>query len=349
MPLSKLKFRPGINRDKTDLAQMGGWYDGNMIRFREGFPEKIGGWEAATFTPYVGEAVKLFVYAIDTGAAIAGLATTKKIYIRAGTTLYDITPIRATFTTSTTPSTDNCFTTNTTAGTEGQVLVTLTGHGATTGDYVTFSGAVAVGGITAPELNLNFEVTVIDSNSFTIETAGTATSVATGGGTGITAAFEINIGADTSIAGYGWGAGTWSRGTWGSGATLPAIVDVRLVFMDNFNNDLIFNLNNKGAIYYWTYNASFNNRAVLLSSLAGSIAVPAENEKILFAPSGHLLSLGASEYSETSTAGITISSITSSGTTATVTTASAHGIATNDWVSFLVKRQRLTQVPIKLQ
>ena len=332
MPLSKLKFRPGINRDRTDLAQMGGWYDGNMIRFREGFAEKIGGWQVATITRYVGEAVKLFVYAIDTGAEVAGLATTKKIYVRAGTTLYDITPIRATFTTSTTPSTNNCFTTNTTAGTEGQVLVTLAGHGATTGDFVTFTGAAAVGGITAPQLNLNFEVTVLTSGTFTIQTAGTATSAATGGGTGITAAFEINIGADSSVAGYGWGAGTWGRGTWGSGSTLPAIVDVRLVFMENFNNDLIFNLNNRGAIFYWTYSASFGNRAVLLSSLAGSIAVPAENEKILFAPSGHLLTLGASEYSETSEAGITISSITSSGTTATVTTASAHSLSTNDYV-----------------
>ena len=332
MPLSKLKFRPGINRDRTDLAQMGGWYDGNMVRFRAGYPEKMGGWQAATITPYVGEAVKLLVYSIDTGAEIAGLATTKKIYVRAGTTLYDITPIRATFTTSTTPSTDNCFTTNTTSGTEGQVLVTIPGHGATTGDFVTFSGAVAVGGITAPELNLNFEVTVIDGNSFTIETAGTATSIATGGGTGITAEFEINIGADSSIAGYGWGAGPWSRGTWGSGASVPAIVDVRLVFIDHFNNDLIFNLNNEGQIYYWVYNASFNNRAVLLSSLTGSIAVPDKNEKILFAPSGHLLSLGCSEYNETSATGFTISSITSSGTTATVTVAANHGLATNDYV-----------------
>ena len=332
MPLSKLKFRPGINRDRTDLAQMGGWYDGNMVRFRGGYPEKMGGWQAATITPYVGEAVKLLVYSIDTGAEIAGLATTKKIYVRAGTTLYDITPIRATFTTSTTPSTDNCFTTNTTSGTENQVLVTIPGHGATTGDFVTFTGAVAVGGITAPELNLNFEVTVIDGNSFTIETAGTATSIATGGGTGITAEFEINIGADSSIAGYGWGAGPWSRGTWGSGASVPAIVDVRLVFIDHFNNDLIFNLNNEGQIYYWVYNASFNNRAVLLSSLTGSIAVPDKNEKILFAPSGHLLSLGCSEYNETSATGFTISSITSSGTTATVTVAANHSLATNDYV-----------------
>jgi hypothetical protein len=332
MPLSKLKFNPGINRDRTDLAAMGGWYDGNMVRFRDGYPEKIGGWQAETITRYVGEATKLFVYSVDTGAEIAGLATTKKIYVRAGTTLFDITPIRVTYTTSTTPSTDNCFTTNTTAGTEGQVLVTLASHGAETGDFVTFTGATAVGGITAPQLNLEFEVTVLGGNTFTIQTAGTATGVATGGGTSITAAFQINIGADTSVAGYGWSAGTWSRGTWGGSAVTPAIVNVRLVFMDNFNNDLIFNLNDEGAIYYWTYENTFSNRAVLLSSLTGAIAVPAGTEKTLFAPSGHLLALGASAYSETSTAGITIAGLVSVGTTATATTATAHGLATNDWV-----------------
>jgi hypothetical protein len=333
MPLSKLKFRPGINRDRTNLAQMGGWYDGNLIRFRDNFPEKIGGWQVETFDQYAGQAVKLYVYATQDGSEIAGLATTKKVYIRAGTTLFDITPLRVTYTTSTTPSTNNCFTTNTTVGTEGQVLVTLTGHGGNTGDYVTFSGAVAVGGITAVQLNLNFEITVIDANTFTIETAGTATSVATGGGVVIVAAFEIDIGADSSIAGYGWGAGVWSRGSWGSGATIPAIQSVRLIFMDNFNNDLIFNLNNQGEIYYWVYDSAFSTRAVLLSSLSGAIAVPAETETTLFSPSGHLLCLGASAYSETSTAGETISGITSVGTVATVTTAVAHGLATNDWVS----------------
>ena len=329
MPLSKLKFRPGINRDRTNLAQMGGWYDGDKIRFRDGFAEKIGGWQAETFDRYVGEAVKLFVYSIDTGAEVAGLATTKKIYIRAGTKLYDITPIRATFVST---ATDNCFTTNTTAGTEGQVLVTITGHGATTGDFVTFSGAATTNGITAAQLNLNFEVTVIDPNTFTIQTAGTATSAGTGGGTGITAAFEINIGADSSIAGYGFGAGAWSRGTWGGASVLPAIVDVRLIFMDNFNNDLIFNLNNEGQIFYWVYDNTFSNRAVLLSSIGGAIAVPEKTEKTLFASSGHLLCLGASEYSETSDAGVSISGIVSAGTTATVTTASPHGLAVNDWV-----------------
>jgi len=329
MPLNKLKFRPGINRDKTDLAQMGGWYDGNLVRFREGYPEKFGGWQAETFDRYVGEAVKLYVYSTNTGAEIAGLATTKKIYVRAGTNLFDITPIRATFTST---ATDNCFTTNTTAGTEGQVLVTIVGHGATTGDFVTFSGTATTNGITAAQLNLNFEVTVLTADTFTIQTAGTATSAGTGGGTGITAAFEINIGADSSIAGYGWGAGTWGRGGWGSGATVPAIVDVRLIFMDNFNNDLIFNLNNQGQIFFWQYNNAFSNRAVLLSSLPGAIAVPQETEKTLFAPSGHLLCLGASAYNQASTAGATITSITSVGTVATVTTATNHGLAVGDYV-----------------
>ena len=329
MPLSKLKFKPGINRDRTDLASMGGWYDGNLIRFRDGYPEKLGGWQAETITPYIGEATKLYVYALTTGAEIAGLATTKKIYIRVGTSLFDITPIRATFIT---PATNNCFTTNTTVGTTGQVLVTIVGHGAETGDFVTFTGATAVGGITATQINLEFEVTVLSDNTFTIQTAGTATSVATGGGTSIVAAFQINIGADASVAGYGWGAGTWSRGVWGGASTTPAIVNVRLVFMDNFNNDLIFNLNNEGSIFYWTYNSTFSNRAVLLSSLPGAIAVPQKTEKTLFAPSGHLLALGASAYSETATAGATISGITSTGTTATVTTATAHGRAVNDYV-----------------
>ena len=199
MPLTKLKFLPGINRDRSNLASMGGWYDGDKIRFREGYPEKIGGWTVATLDQYAGQAVKLFVYSTFTGIELAGLATSQKIYIRAGTALYDITPIRATFTST---ATDNCFTT---VLNSGVVTVAITGHGATDGDFVTFSGATAVGGITAVQLNQNFEITYIDANSFSISTAGTATSAATGGGTGITATFEINIGPDVAAEGYGWG------------------------------------------------------------------------------------------------------------------------------------------------
>ena len=205
MPLSKLKFKPGINRDRTNLAQMGGWYDGNLIRFRDGYPEKIGGWQAATITPYVGDAVKLFVYSLDTGAEIAGLATTKKIYIRAGTALYDITPLRVTYTTSTTPSTDNCFTTNTTAGTESNVTITDVSHGAITGDFVTISGTPgAVNGITQTQLLGEFEIIeVLSTSQYIITTVGTATSAGAVSVSGTNASYEINTKPAVSVAGSG--------------------------------------------------------------------------------------------------------------------------------------------------
>jgi hypothetical protein len=329
MALKKLQFNPGVSRDRSNLASMGGWYDGDKIRFRQGYPEKIGGWTAAIFDQYAGEAVKLFVYSTFSGVELAGLATSQKIYIRAGTTLHDITPLRATFTST---DTDNCFTT---VLDSGVVTVDITGHGATDGDFVTFSGATAVGGITGDQLNQNFEITYIDADSFTISTAGTATSATTGGGTGITAAFEINIGPDVAAQGYGWGTDTWGRGTWGSGSTVPVDIQIRLSFMDNFNDDLIFNLSDEGPIYYWDYSAGFNTRAVLLSSLTGAIAVPAETEEIFFAPSGHLLALGCSEYNETRVAGAVISSITRvpGNRVATVTTATSHSLETGDWVT----------------
>ena len=324
MPLSKLKFMPGINRDISNLSNMGSWYDGDKIRFRGGYPEKIGGWKVATFDQYVGEATAMHVYRTDDGSEIAGLGTTKKVYIRSGTSLYDITPIRATFTS---PATDNCISTVNTSTT---VTITIVGHGATTGDYVTFSGATTVGGI---DVDGEYEiVTVPTADTFTITHSTAATATASGGGTSIIAAFQINIGAGTSTYGYGFGAGVWSRGTWGSGATVPIYNPSRQIFMDDFNNDLIFNVGN-GNIYYWVYSAGFSNRAVLMNSLSGSIAVPEQVGNLLFAPSGHLLALDCTAYNETTTAGQTISSITRSGTTATVTTTTNHGLATRDWVT----------------
>lgn len=324
MPLSKLKFMPGINRDISNLSNMGSWYDGDKIRFRGGYPEKIGGWEVATFNQFVGTASVIHVYSTSDGYEIAGLGTSQKIYVRSGTAVYDITPIRATFTS---PATDNCISTVNTSTT---VTITIVAHGATEGDFVTFSGATAVGGIT---IDGEYEITAVPTaDTFTITHTSAATSTASGGGTGITAEFQISIGSSSTLYGYGWGAGTWSRGTWGSGSTIPVYTPPRQIFMDNFNNDLIFNINDSD-IYYWTYDNTYSTRAVLMSSLSGSIAVPQQVNQILFAPSGHLLALGCTEYNETITAGATISSITYSTTTATVTTATAHGLATNDWVT----------------
>ena len=296
MPLIKLGFKPGVNRDRTNYSQEGGWWASDKIRFRQGFPEKIGGWEVETFDQYTGQARSLFTYVTLDGSVLVTIGTHVKMYVNAGTTLYDITPIRATFTST---DTDNCFATTNASTT---ITATITGHGAITGDYVTFSGATTVGGVPAGELNAEHEITVVDSNTFTFTVSTAATStVAAGGGTGITAAFQINVGYATATAGYGWGTSTWSRGTWGSGSTIPFYFIPRLQFQDKFNNDLVFNIRDEN-IYYWVYNTGFSNRAVLLSSLSGAVAVPKEVGKIMFAPSGHLLALACTNYDASASA-----------------------------------------------
>jgi hypothetical protein len=293
MPLSKLVFKPGINKDQTNYASEGGWSDMDKVRFRSGYPEKIGGWIVETFEQYAGEARLLFAWALTSGASLLCIGTNEKIYVTAGTTLFDITPIRITYTNLTTPSTTNCF--GTTNGST-TVLVTLASHGADEGSYVTFSGAADVGGVLAAELNLEFKISNVTTNTFTITVASAATStVAAGGGTGISAAFQINIGYANVTAGFGWGTGTWGRGTWGSSSTVPIFNNARLYSADNFNDDLIVNVAD-GSIYYWAYDSNFVTRAVLMSSLAGATAVPQQVGTLIFAPSGHLIALSCTEY-----------------------------------------------------
>jgi hypothetical protein len=293
MALSKLVFKPGINRDQTNYASEGGWYDCDKIRFRSGFPEKIGGWVVQTLQPYVGAARAIFPWITSTGAEITAIGTNEKIYLVVSSNLIDITPIRATYNSGTTPSTDNCFATTDTSTT---VAVTITAHGATDGSYVTFSGVTGFAGIPSGDFNTEFKVSNVTTNTFDITVATPATStVASGGGTSIVAAFQINIGNDNVTAGYGFGAGTWGRGAWGSGTTTPIFQPARLEFFQNFNNDLLFNIAG-GDIYYWAYDSSFTTRAIKLSAVSGAVAVPQQVGKILFASTGHLFALGCTEY-----------------------------------------------------
>ena len=293
MALSKLVFKPGINRDQTNYASEGGWYDCDKIRFRSGFPEKIGGWTVQTLVPYVGAARSLFPWIASDGASITAVGTNEKIYLVVSSNLIDITPIRQTFTSATLSSTDDCFATT---DTSNVVTVNITAHGGTTGSYVTFSGAVDIGGVPASDLNKEFKIQNATINSFDIVVDTPATStVAAGGGTAITAAFQINVGNFNVTAGYGWGTGTYGRGTWGSGTTTPIYQPARLIDFQNFNNDLIFNIDG-GRIYYWAYDTSFTTRAVLLADIAGAVAVPQQVSKILFTASGHLLALGCTTY-----------------------------------------------------
>ena len=308
MALSKLVFKPGVNRDQTNYASEGGWYETQLVRFRSGFPEKFGGWTVTNITPYTDSARSVFSWSTTDGSNLIGIGTNSRVYVGSGTTLYDITPIFATYTTSTTPDTDNCIGTTINSKT---VTVTLIGHGATTGTYVAFSGIAGptIGGIPVTEMNTTVQITVIDSNTFTFQATTTATSTTTGqGGTGITAIVYMPAGFPITTAGYGWGTSTWSRLTWGSGSTVPIFQPARLIFMDKFNNDLIFNTQydtvstTGGEIYYWEYNTSISNDAVLLKSLSGAVAVPQKVTKILFTPQGFLLALGCTNYDATASA-----------------------------------------------
>ena len=294
MPLQKLQFKPGLNRDQTNYTNEGGFFECNKVRFRSGYPQKIGGWLRYGTFVVAGICRQMFNWITTASDNFLALGTSKKLYIEAGQILNDITPIRATFTT---PATDNCFTTVNGSKT---VTVTITAHGASDGDYVTFSGAVAVGGILAATLNTEFIVDQVSSSSFTITAATAATSSASGGGTGITAAFQISIGSANASAGYGWSAGTWSRLSWGSGNPTPVITIQRDWFLQNFDNDLVANIRN-GAIYYWQYSGGTGTRAALLSvTTINGVApadVPTQAMQILVSQNDkHLLCFGATPY-----------------------------------------------------
>lgn len=278
MPLSKLQFRPGINRETTSYSNEGGWFDCDKIRFRAGYPEKIGGWVKiggnagnASAGQFDGVCRSLHPFTDLVNTKLLGVGTESKFYILEGITYQDVTPLRRTFTGS---PTNNCFNTVNTSTT---VTVAINSHGAITGDFVTFSGAAAVGGVVAADLNKEFKVTVINANSFTIVVANAATGTASnGGGTSITAAFQLNIGLNTVVPGTGWGAGTWGRLTWDSPSSTGLITDnLRIWGQDNFGEDLIFNDRN-GNIYYWNRSASgvgSPQRAVTLSVYAASLGV----------------------------------------------------------------------------
>ena len=223
------------------------------------------------------------------------LGTSKKLYIEAGQTLYDITPIRQTFATT---ATDNCFTTVNGSKT---VTVTIVSHGGIDGDYVTFTGVVGpIGGIPQSEFNAEFVVDQVTANTFTITTTTAATSSTSGGGTAITARFQINVGNDIAAAGYGWGAGAWSRGAWGSGADAPVFDAQQDWFLQNFDDDLVANIRN-GPIYYWKYSGGVATRATpLATTTISGVApadVPTEAMQILVSQNDkHLLCFGATPF-----------------------------------------------------
>jgi len=297
MTLSRIQFKPGLNRDQTNYAGEGGFYECDKIRFRSSFPQKIGGWLRYGVFTLIGVCRQMYNYISSFSDNIQVIGTNAKLYLDVGGNLINITPLRATNPTYTTTATDNCFTTVNGSTT---VTVTITGCTAVVGNYVQISGAVATRGIPASELNTNHEIlSAPDGDNFTIAVTTPATSSGTGGGTAIIVSFEIDVGPITTTYGYGWGVSVWGGAPftgWGGGTITPLKIFQQDWFIDNFDNDTVANIRD-GAIYYWTYDSLFSTRAVLLSSLAGATDVPTEATQILVSQNDkHLLAFGCTPY-----------------------------------------------------
>ena len=276
MPLQKILFKPGVNRENTRYTTEGGWYQSDKVRFRQGTPEKIGGWARISTSTFQGICRSIWNWITLENLNLLGIGTNLKFYLELGGQYNDITPIRATATLSNPFTTVNLSTT---------VTVTDTSHGAVDGDFVTFSNVATVGGL---DLNNEYEITVIDANTYTITAASAATSSATGGGTTVRAMYQINTGFEYEIPLSGWGAGAWGAGTWGYGATSTSAL--RLWSQSNFGEDLVFGYRGS-PIYYW--DASFG---VTPSVITVTIASPAVVTSSLPLPNGTPVILTSSGY-----------------------------------------------------
>lgn len=262
MPLSKLQYRPGINRENTNYANEGGFFNCDKIRFRSGFAEKIGGWVNQSTNTFKGVCRSLFNYASLVGENLLGVGTNLKYYIENGGAYYDITPIVSTVTLPNNPF----------ATTNGAYLVTVTttsAHNATIGTYVTFSGVSGSGVVNGVTLNGEFEIVSIPSSTtFTIIGAATATSTGSGGGAVATAQFQLAAGNSVYTTGVGYGVAPYGYGGYGSGTAVG--IPLRIWTQDNFNEDLLI-APRQGAIYYWLKDTSSYARAITLSDAANGV------------------------------------------------------------------------------
>tara|TARA_R100001460_G_scaffold25181_2_gene50614 strand:- start:783 stop:2651 length:1869 start_codon:yes stop_codon:yes gene_type:complete len=304
MPLQKLTFRPGINREGTDYDNEGGWFDCNLVRFRKGRPEKFGGWEKLSTNTYLGTARALHAWISLGGTKYLGLGTTFKYYIESGNVFNDITPIR-----STTSAGDVTF-----SASNGDATITVadTGHGAVQNDFVTFSGAATLGGnITAAVLNQEYQIaTIVNANSYTIEAKDTSGATVTAnasdsgnGGSSVVGTYQISVGLDVYIPGTGWGINGWGSGTFGSTSSLSNTNQLRIWTHDNFGENLIINQRSAG-IYQWTENNGVSTRAVELSSISGANLVPTKGLQVITSEKDrHLIVLGADPISGSSRTG----------------------------------------------
>ena len=265
--LKKILFKPGVNKENTRYTNENGWYVSDKVRFRQGTPEKIGGWQRISEYTFQGVCRSLWNWVTLNFQNLMGVGTNLKYYIERGGAYFDITPIRASSTINNNPFALTASTT---------VTVTDTSHGCITGDFVTFSGAVDIGGVgtnvTAAVLNQEFQVTVVDVNTYTITISvtpnATAIAASPGGGASVVAAYQLNVGPAIATPLVGWGSGGWGLGTWGNGA--GATDPIRIWSANNWGEDLVFGPRG-GGLYYWDATNNVTTRGVNVNTLGGTV------------------------------------------------------------------------------
>jgi len=273
VPLSKIINRPGVSRENTRYTSEQGWYTSEKVRFRQGTPEKIGGWVRISQATFLGVCRSLWNWVTLSSANLLGVGTNLKYYIEQGGAYFDITPIRLTQSVT--------FSAVTVAPYSSTITVTSANHGAITGDFVTFTGAVSLGGdITAGVLNQQYQITgVPTANTFTftaldpstgVAVTSNASDVGNGGGSSI-GAFQVNTGPGVAqVPLVGWGAGPWGGGSWG---VTPTVTDpLRIWNAGNWGEDLVFGPRTAG-LYYWDATTGLTTRGVALSSLGGTVTL----------------------------------------------------------------------------
>jgi len=318
MPLQKIVLRPGVNRENTRYTNENGWYESEKVRFRQGTPEKIGGWQRFSASMFQGVCRSLWNWVTLGYQNLIGVGTNLKFYIESGGVYNDITPLRVTNALAANPfSTQNNSTT---------VTVTDASGGFATGDFVTFSNATTVAGL---NLNGEYQLTLASATTYTITASSQASSTTTGGGSGVLAAYQIPVGAEYAVPLVGWGAGTWGSGPWGIGTTTTN--PLRLWSQCNFGEDLIFAYQG-GPIYYW--NATYGVTPTVMTVTIASPAVVTlsknltNGDAVVFQTSGALPTgiTSGTVYYVINVSGTTCNISTTYGGSAIITTGTQSGV-----------------------
>jgi hypothetical protein len=294
MPLQKLQFRPGVNREGTTLANEGGWYDCDKIRFRSGYPEKIGGWAALSYNTFLGVCRSMWNWVTLKQYNLLGVGTNLKFYVEDGGDYYDITPIREINgnTPSAGPPVVNASTITLTASGSTMTVSDSAADSLQVDDFVTIAGAGTIGGV-----NVNGEyqiVSVLTGTTYTV----TLTTPTTGSNSAatITLAYQINTGFATYTIGTGWGTGPWSRLGWGSGFTTGFGLQLRLWSQSNFGEDLLFSPRG-GALYLWQPGSGATPAYSTRGALVSGTDVPSEINQIMVSDTSRIvIAFGCNDY-----------------------------------------------------